>query len=148
MPKLTVARALTARVAQRFVRIATVLVFVAFSLITLITACLAYSFSAWWWLLLIPFVAILIVFLLVRLVVVMIVRRIHSEHMTKQQRSALDEFIDKIQAIIEARGIPLPFVVAICLKDIVVHRDITTIKKLVKDTAGLRREYHELEKLF
>lgn len=148
MPRLTVARALTARIAYRFVRIATIIVVVALALITLATGALVYNFSAWWWLLLLPFVVLFVLFLIVRFIVMLIVRRIHTERMTKQQRKALDEFVDKIQALIEARSIPLPFVIAICLKDVIIHKDITTIKKLIHDTAGLRSEYQKLEKLF
>lgn len=60
----------------------------------------------------------------------------------------MDEFIDKIQAALEARATPLPLTVIICLKDILFHRDVVTVKKLIKDTAGLRKDYAEIEKLF
>ena len=148
MTKLTVARALTSRVAQRVLRIATRIAAMFFTVVFAATWALAYFFSAWWWLLLIPFVFLLGIFLIIRLIIGFIVRQIHTEHLTKQQRVALDRFVDKLQAIAEARSTPLPLLVAICIKDLLFHRDITTVKQLISDTSGLRRDYAELEKLF
>lgn len=148
MTKITVARALTARIAQRVIRIATGIALGVFLAVLAATWALAYFFSAWWWLLIVPFIFLLAVFLVVRLFVVLIIRQIHSERMTRPQRQALDAFVDKLQAIAEARATPLPIIVAICIKDILFHRDVTTVKNLIDDTAGLRRDYADLERLF
>lgn len=148
MSKLIVARALTAHIAKRMLRLATILALLAFVIITLIIGALAYFFSAWWWLLIIPFLFVLSLFLVVRLFVVLIVRRIHGDHMNKTQRDAMDDFTGKIEALIEARATPLPIFVFICIKDLVLHRDITTVKKLISDSTGLKKDYAELEKLF
>ena len=148
MAKLTVARALTARVAQRVIRIATIIAAGVLVVVFGATWALAYFFSAWWWLLIVPFVFVFSVFLVVRLFVVLVIRRIHSERISKQQRDALNDFSDKVQAALEARATPLPVIVLISIKDLVFHRDITTIKKLISDTAGLRAGYKNLETLF
>lgn len=148
MAKLTIARALTARVAQRVILIATFIATAVFVAIFFLTWALAYFLSGWWWLLIVPFVFLFVLFLVIRLFVVLIVRQIHSERMSKTQRQALDDFVDKLQALIEARATPLPIVIAICIKDLLFHRDVTTVKKLINDTAGLRRDYADLEKLF
>ena len=148
MTKLTVARALTAHLGKRLINLATLIAVGIFLLIVALVALLAYSFSAWWWLLIVPFVFVFSVFLVVRLFVVLIIRRIHSERMSKQQRDALNDFSDKVQAALEARATPLPVIVLISIKDLVFHRDITTIKKLISDTAGLRNDYKNLETLF
>lgn len=77
-----------------------------------------------------------------------IIRVIHPNDLTHKQRAAMSEFIDKIQQVIEARSTPVPFIVLVCIKDIVLHRDVVTIKKIIRDTAGLKREYEQIEKLF
>jgi ABC-type multidrug transport system fused ATPase/permease subunit len=148
MPKVTVARALTARVASRVLRIATIVAGCGFFVVLLIIWALAYFFSPWWWLLLIPFVVLFTLFLFVRLLVRIVIRRVHGQHLNKTQREGLDSFIDKLQAIAEARATPWPLIIAICLKDLVFHRDITTVKQLINDTTSLRHDYKTLETLF
>jgi len=148
MAKLTVARALTARVARRIIRIATIAAVALFGIIFLGTWALAHFFSAWWWLLIIPFIVLLGLFLIIRLVVVLLIGRVHAGTMTEVQREGLDAFIDKLQAVAEARATPWPVMVAVCVKDLIFHRDVTTAKRLISDTAGLRRDYKDLEKLF
>lgn len=148
MSKLTVARALSARIASRMVLIATFVAFGLYGVIAAATALLAYLYSPWWWLLLLPFTVALIVFLLLRLVVKIVIRRIHTERMTHQQTDAMDAFVDKIQQLLEARATPLPIFALITMKDILLYRDARTVKKLVSDTAGLSREFEALEKLF
>jgi len=86
--------------------------------------------------------------MVVRLLVLLVIRRVHAKHLNKAQREGLDAFVDKLQAIAEARATPWPLIIAICLKDLVLHRDITTIKQLIRDTATLREDYKMLERLF
>ena len=114
MNRLTVARALTANIAQRVLRFSTLIVLIAFGLIVAGTWALAHFVNGWWWLLLIPFVILLGAFVLVRLVLQVIIRRIHAEQLSKVQKEALDDFTDKVQSLLEARSTPLPLVVLIC----------------------------------
>lgn len=148
MSKLTVARALTATVARRMIKLATLLALGIFIVILLICWALAYFFSPWWWLLIIPFVLLLFVFLIVRLILMLIVKRIHGNALTNQQRTALNDFVDKIWGLLEARSTPIPIIVMISIKDILFHQDITTIKSIIADTVSLRSDYEALEKLF
>lgn len=148
MSKLTVARALTARFARRFIRLADLLVAVIALILIAGVWALAYLFSAWWWLLVLPILLLLGVYLIIRIIVALIVSRIHVGRLSKQQRIALDGFIDKIQQAIEARATPLPIIALICIKDIVLHRDLTTVRKIISETTGLRRDYQDLERLF
>ena len=143
-----VARALTARLTRRFVKIVDVIALIIIGVFLAITGILAYFFSAWWLVLLFPILFLCGVFVIVRLVIAVIVSRIHVGKLTEDQTKALDDFIDKIQQILEARATPLPIIAIICIKDILFHRDITTIKKIINDSVGLRLEYLELEKLF
>jgi nitrogen fixation/metabolism regulation signal transduction histidine kinase len=148
MSKVTVARALSARMARRFLRMADLIVVIAAAILLATTWALAYFFSGWWWLFSIPIVLVLGVFLIIRLIAMFIVSRIHSGNLNHRQRVALDDFIDKVQHIIEARATPMPLIVLIVVKDILIHRDITTVKTIIADSAGLRTDYKELEKLF
>lgn len=148
MSTLTLARALTALIARRVIRIATIITLALLVLIFIACWALAYFFSPWWWLLFVPFVGWLLVFLLIRLLLVFIVRQIHSENMTKQQSKALNSFVDKIWELLEARATPIPIIVLLCLKDILLHRDVVTIKKFIGSSVGLKKDYQNLQKLF
>ena len=148
MSKVTVARALTARTGLRVVRLDTILALSIFGAWLLLTNGLVYFFSPWWWLLLIPALLLLAAFVAVRFIVRLVISRIHAEQLTKPQTEALDGFVDKIQALLEARATP-PWVFAlICIKDLLLHRDVTTIKSIISSTTHLQRDYKELEKLF
>lgn len=148
MSSVSIARALTARIGLRVIRIATLLVAIVFGVWLALTIGLVYAFSPWWWLLLAPALLILFVFIVVRLIVRFILRRIHTEPLTTQQSKALDSFVDKIQALLEARATPPWMFAAICIKDLIIHRDIMTIKSIIGSTASLKRDYQELDKLF
>jgi len=139
---------LTARFARRFVRLADILVAVITIILVAGVWALTYFFSAWWWLLVLPLLFLLGLYVIVRLIVAVIISHVHVGQLSKGQRTALDDFIDKVQQAIEARATPLPLIALICIKDIVVHRDLTTVRKIISETAGLRRDYQDLEKLF
>lgn len=146
--RLTAPRALTALVALRAVRFATITAIVVTVMGIIVSATLAYFFTPWWWLLATLFIILFGIFLFVRIICMVIVRIIHPNNLTARQTKAMNEFVNTIQEIIEARSTPLFFVALICIKDVLVHRDIVTIKKLVKDTARLRSNYAKIEKLF
>jgi nitrogen fixation/metabolism regulation signal transduction histidine kinase len=148
MHRSAVARALTARMGRRFANLATLIVTGIFFLFLLVIAALSYFFSPWWWLLMIPAVILVLIFVIIRIIVGLILHQIHGGKLTSEQQSGLDGFIDKVQQLLEARATPLPLLALICVKDIVFHKDITTVKKIIHDTANLRHDYQELERLF
>lgn len=148
MSRITAARALTAHIARRFIHLITIIALSIFVGVFVLCALLAYFFSAWWWLLLVPFAGLLILFLGLRFVVRFIVGRIHTETLTSEQQKALDEFTNKLERIIEARGTPPFLFVLITIKDLVLYRDITTIRSVISDTTTLRRDYATIERLF
>lgn len=146
--RLTAPRALTALVARRIVRLATIIAACVVGAILLLSGILAYFFTAWWWFLALPFLVLFGVFLFLRIIVMVVIRIVHPNAITREQRDAMNGFIDKIVAVLEAKSTPLFVVVAICVKDILFHRDVVTVKNLIKDTASLRAEYARIEKLF
>lgn len=148
MSSITIARALTARISLRVIRLASIIATVVFGLWLLLTACLVYLFTPWWWLLLLPAIVFAVIFVIIRLFIRFIISRIHTELLTKPQAQALDGFVDKVQALLEARATPPWMFALICIKDLVLHRDVTTIKSIISSTTTLKRDYQELEKLF
>lgn len=145
---VTLARAITAVFMRRIVHIATLAAVIIFAVAIIASAVLAYFFTPWWWLLTVPFAVAFGFFLLARFITLVIVKGVYSNHLSSVQQEKVDSFIDTIQATLEARATPLPFIALICIKDVLFHRDIVTVKKIVKDTANLRNDYKELEKLF
>lgn len=145
---ITPARAVTAIFMRRILKIATIAAAAAMGVVILIAGTLAYFFSGWWWLIVLPFGILFGLFVLARVVALLIVNAIYSHKLSSTQKDRVNEFIDKIQATLEARATPLPLIALICIKDILIHRDIVTLKKIVQDTANLRSDYTELEKLF
>ncbi len=148
MSKITLARALTALIAKRVVRFATLIACIIFAAIVAICVALVYFFSAWWWLLLVPFIVLFCLFLVIRFVVVFIIKKIHSETMSVRQNTALNAFVDKVWELLEARATPVPLIILICIKDLVIHKDVTTIKNIISSSTSLKHDYRELEKLF
>ena len=148
MSKLTVARALSAYVARRMMFVATIVALGGFAAAIVACGLLSYFFSAWWWLLALPFAFLLATFFIVRLIVAFVIGRIHSEKLSDEQHQALEEFTDKIQRLLEARATPLPIFALITMKDLVLYRDIKTIRELINDTSGLKNDYEALERMF
>ena len=146
--KLTAARALTAHIAQRVFVIAVIIVVVSFVILLAVIWALAHFVSAWWWLLLVPFLFIFGILSLLGLFIRFIILRIYSQRLRPEQKKALGDFMEKVQGLIEARGTPPQLFILITIKDLVLHRDITTIKKLIRDSSSLKRDFSELERLF
>lgn len=146
--KLTAPRALTALVARRAVRFATLIAAAITLSSVVISALLVYFFAPWWWLLAVFFILLFGIFILIRIVSMIIIRIIHPNNLTPEQATAMNKFVDSILEIIEAKSTPLFIVALICIKDILFYRDIVTIKKTIQDTVSLRTRYAEIEKLF
>lgn len=146
--KLTAPRALTALVARRAIRFATIIAVFITVVGFAVSAVLVYFFTPWWWLLAAFFILVFGVFLLIRIISMTIVRLIHPNNLTCEQKQAMNQFVDKIQEIVEAKSMPLFLVALICIKDILFHQDVVTIKKLISNTTGLHKQYSVIEKLF
>jgi hypothetical protein len=148
MAHVLFARALAAHIARRFVRIATIMALVFMTVLLLLTYALAYFSSPWWWLLLIPISLFVAIVFVVRLSLSFIIRRMYPRQLSPEQSGQLDLFVDKIQSLLEARSTPFPFIVLLCIKDLLLHRDLVTIRSIINDSTGLTHDYRKLEKLF
>ena len=105
--KLTAPRALTALVARRAIRFATIIAVFITVVGFAVSAVLVYFFTPWWWLLAAFFILVFGVFLLIRIISMTIVRLIHPNNLTCEQKQAMNQFVDKIQEIVEAKSMPL-----------------------------------------
>ncbi len=144
--ELQVTRALGATFARRILYVYTIIgVGVTVGSLVLIWT-LAYLVSSWWWLLLVVYIPFFIVFLLGRLLFVLIARRIYAQRITRVQKKALDEFADTVQGLLEARTMGWPLFVLISVKDILLHRELHSLKKLISDTTGLQSDFTRLKK--
>lgn len=145
---MKVARALSAQIARRVIRIASLIAVGVLLILFLLVWALAYFFSGWWWLLLLPWGLLAIASLAVRLVAGFITRGLYRETLSRVQRQGLDKMIEKIQRLIEAKATPPIIFVLLSVKDLLIHRDVTTVKELIRDTASLRADYSKLRELF
>lgn len=143
-----VARALSARLARRVLRLASLIVVVVVAVLLGAIWALAHFFSTWWWLLLLPLSVLIGICLLVGVLAHLITRRLYRQKLSSDQAQALDTMADTVQRLLEARATPWPILVLISVKDLLIHRDVTTLKELVRDTASLRAEYSKLRRLF
>lgn len=144
-PKINVLRAVTAAVGQRAVRLAALISGGAFAVIFAAIWALAYFFSDWWWLLLIVYVPLLLIGLGAWAIARFIVKRLYPRRVTSEQKVLLNSFTDKIQRLLETRGMGWPVFALLNVKDLVLHRDLRTTKELLEDTTSLKRDFAELE---
>lgn len=143
--KIDVLRAVSAAVGQRAIRLAALIGGGVLAVIFAVIWALAHFFSDWWWLLLIVYVPFLLIGLGAWAIARFITKRLYSRHITAEQKVLLSNFTDKIQRLLETRGIGWPLFALLNVKDIVFHRELRTTKNLVSDTTGLKRDFAELE---
>ena len=147
-PKVRATRALAAYTTARSLRLVSLIALGGFSVVIALIGFLALEVSAAWWMLL-PFVMIVAgVFLLLRYVIKRIIRSIYPDPLSQAQRQVLHGLTGKVVHLAEARSTPLSLLALITLKDIVIRRDITTIRSLFSDSKNLASDLSELEKQF
>ena len=130
-PKINVLRAVTATVARRALLIAAIIVVVALALLFSAIWALAYFVSTWWWLLLAVYVPLLLGAVAIFATGRFLVKKLHSQQFSREQKVLLNNFTDKIQRLLETRGIGWPLFALLNVKDIIFHRELRTTKNLV-----------------
>ena len=144
--KIDVLRAVMAAVSQRALMLTAILGGALFVIALLLIWALAYFTSEWWWLLLIVYVPLLLGAVAIFTTGRFLIQKLYSQQLSREQKVLLNNFTDKIQRLLETRGIGWPLFALLNVKDIVFHRELRTTKKLVSDTTGLKRDFAELEK--
>ncbi len=146
--KLTVIRAVSQYYTLRIIRFFTIVAFILIVLLLLFDGWLAYSFSPWWGLLAIPMLAFLIAFLLVRAIVRYVALRVYPTRLSKQVSTEINAFIDKLSSVIEVRHMHPVMISLVSIKDIVLYRELRTIKTIIENSSTLSSDYADLESKF
>lgn len=143
--KIDVLRAVMASVGQRALMFAAILGGALFAIVLLLIWALAHFASEWWWLLLIIYIPLLLIGLIIWLLARFIVRRLYPRRLSVEQKQLLSSFTDKIQHLLETRGMGWPAFALLNVKDLLFHRELRTTKNLIADTTSLKRDFAELE---
>lgn len=143
--KIDVLRAVMAAVSQRALTLATILGGVILTIAFLLIWALAHFASDWWWLLLILYIPLLFIGLIIWLIARFLVKRLYPRRISSEQKALLGNFTDKIQHLLETRGMGWPMFALLNIKDLLFHRELRTTKKLISDTTSLKKDLSELE---
>lgn len=144
--KIMVFRALSFMVMKRILGMVTIVGLVFFGVAFLLTWLLAATVSQWWWLLLIVWVPLFIIALCVRLVVgYLAVKVLYKAPITNEQKTVLNAFVDKLQKLLEVRGLGWPAFALLNIKDLVLYRELRSTKELITDTKSLKQDFVALE---
>ena len=147
--KVRATRAVITVLVRRAVQFWTFIAFGLFALIFAICWALATYVSPWWWLLLIAYLPLLAFALLVRVIIGFFLESLFcTRDLSKPQRLAVNAFVDKIQRLLEARGMGLWVFTLLSFKDILFHRDLRTARHTLDDATSFHKDFAELEKLF
>lgn len=145
-PKINVLLALSALIARKAVLLFLVIDSVVLTLTFIGICLLAYFFSPWWWLLLVIYIPLFIASAVVYLTIAFIAARLYPAPLVRKHRQHLQEFINKLQRLLETRGISWWQFAAVCVRDLLFYRELRTLKGLLADTASLKGDFTELER--
>ena len=144
--KIDVLRALSSVIAKRAIFFFLIIDSVFLTLSFIGICLLVYFFSPWWWLLLIIFIPLFIASGIICLLARFVASRLYPAPLSREQRQHLQEFTDKILRLLETKGMGWWWFAAQCVRDLLLYRDLTTLKGLLSDTASLKRDFTELER--
>ena len=144
--KLTVIRAVSQYYTLRIIRFFTIVAVILIVLLLSFDGWLAYQFSPWWLLLMVPILAILIAFLIVRAIVHYVALRVYPTRLSKQESADIKAFIDKLSSVIEVRHMHPVMISLASIKDIVLYRELRTIKTIIENSSTLSADYADLER--
>lgn len=147
-PKVRTTRALAAYTAARSLRLVSIILLVVFIVVIVLVWLLATQVSSWWWVILLPVAIIGAIILLVRFVIQRIIRAVYPHPISQSQRQSLDALTEKVTRLAATRSTPLPLLAFLTVKDIIVHRDATTIRGLFNDSKALSSDLRDLENEF
>ena len=146
MARIATFRALSRVFAGRIVRLASwVSLLAAAALLTLIII-LAYSVNNLWLLLLIVYIPVTVIGIGIFVAAHVVLRALYPHQLTSSQKRAINAFNDKIVHLLEARAITPWMLAGITLKDLFVHRELTTLRQLLNESTSLKQDFADLEK--
>lgn len=110
-------------------------------------AVLAFTVSQWWWLLAIPLILLGLAVSVIWLIVRFIATRL-SPQLNTEQKVATKKFVSKIHYVTETAQTPYPLIMFQIVKDIITRTDKGFIQEVTQQSATLRPDFEQLEKLF
>lgn len=145
-PKLVVLRAISAAVAWRALFWVSIIAGVALAILLAGIWSLAQFVSGWWWLLLILYIPAVIVCLIVFIVTRILIRQLYRVRLSPEQKQLTKQFTDKLQHLLETRGMGWWWFTVLCVRDLVLYRELRTLKDILRDATGLKVDFAALEK--
>ena len=146
-PRLLALRAIATTFALGILRSAAIWAGVAVLVLIIIIGLLAYFFSNWWWLLAMPIGVATIVGLVIWLILNFILRHLQPS-MTKDQKTATQDFIEKAERLFENATTPYPLLAARLVFDTVFRRKDGLLSEVIADSKGLRQELNKVSAEF
>ena len=106
---------------------------------------LTYFFSLWWLLLLIIYIPLVTISAIVYVSARLIAHSIYPASLSREQKQHLQEFTDKILRLLETKGMGWWWFAMLCMRDLLVYRELRTVKNLLVDTTSLKNDFSNLE---
>lgn len=145
--KITVTRAIGKLVLSDVLRIISIVVGGILALLFCVAVWLTVSVSSWWGILLFFVVICILLIITIRQLLLWGLKQLYPTKLTKEQRDVSRDFIDKLQAVTATQSIGWPGLVAKTATEVIRHRDVSTLKKLIADSSTLKDDFRELERL-
>ncbi len=146
--KITVTRVIGKMMLQDVLRILTIITAVILGGLLIFAWWLTTNVSAWWGALLAFVVICIILAGIIRQLVLWGLKQLYPTPLTAEQHDYTKEFVGKLRSIAETRSMGWPLFIVQNIKDIIMRRDLTNLKKLIGDTKSLRQDFKDLEDLF
>jgi membrane protein implicated in regulation of membrane protease activity len=144
-PKINVLRALSKVVAKKAIFLYLILVSVILTLMFICIGLLTYFFSLWWLLLLIIYIPLVTISAIVYVAARLIAHGIYPAPLSRKQKQHLQEFTDKILYLLETKGMGWWWFATLCVRDLLVYRELRTLKNILLDTTSLKNDFSNLE---
>ena len=144
--KIDVLRALSSVIAKRAIFFFLIIDSVFLTLSFIGICLLVYFFSPWWWLLLIIFIPLFIASGIIYLLARFVASRLYPAPLSREQRQHLQEFTDKILRLLETKGMGWWWFAVLCVRDLLLYRELRTLKEILSDTTSLKQDFLNLER--
>jgi hypothetical protein len=115
--------------------------------IVLLLAIWLTTVNIWWWLLLVPVIVVVCaavtIYVALRLIITVL-----SPILTKPQRTAVSDFVDKLERVTDNLQTPMFIIIFRVLRDVVLKRRQTYMLDVVNDSTTLHSDFIRLQRNF
>lgn len=133
-------RTVVATYAKRIIQISGWIGLGVFILLLATTWLLAHYLSSYWWLTLIFILPLGLIGLVIFFVSHLIANTIQGRQLSRPQRKLIGNYLDKVQAIVEATQLSMGFLLFVIAKDLLLHRNLQTLEGFIGDSTSLKRD--------